>query len=168
MTRRPIDPGISDGAAQDEDSTQAVRDAFALWSTGVSVVAVRDDTGVHGLTVSAFMPLSLHPPLILLSLAGDAPVLSYIEGARRFVVNILGQAQRPLASRFADRFPIAPGVFPASGDPVLPGALAAFVCTLDTTHQGGDHRIVIGRVERVERHAGMPLLYHERAYRSLG
>lgn len=168
MTRRPIDPGGPAGAAQDEDSERAVRDAFALWSSGVSVVAVRDETGVHGLTVSAFLPLSLHPPLVLLSLAGDAPVLSYIEGARRFVVNVLGQAQRALASRFADRFPIAPGVFPASGDPVLPDALAAFICTLDATHAGGDHRIVIGRIERVERHAGVPLLYHERAYRSLG
>jgi flavin reductase (DIM6/NTAB) family NADH-FMN oxidoreductase RutF len=138
-----------------DDGTDAfrdrVRDAFAMWVSGVSVVAVRVDGKVHGLTVSAFTPVSLDPPLILVCLAGDAPVRSYLGDTERFVVNVLSVGQRGLAVRFADRFPIAPGVFADDeGDPVLPGCLASFVCMREADHPGGDHRIVVGRVVRVE------------------
>lgn len=163
MTRRPIEAGIRAGAG-DAGDTSALRDAYAQWASGVTVVAVRDETGVHGLTVSAFLPLSLEPPLVLVSLGGDAPVLSYLEHARRFVVNVLAADQRGLASRFSDRFPIAPGVLPAEGDPVLPGAVATFVCELEAIHPGGDHRIVVGRIVEARRGEGQPLVHHDRRY----
>lgn len=169
MTRRPTDADIQ-ASPDDADDIRphTIRHAFAAWTSGVTVVSVRSPTGAHGLTVSAFLPLSLHPPLVLVSLAGDTPVLSYIEDAGRFVVNVLTAGQRAFAGRFADRFPIAPGVFPASGDPVLPRALAVFRCDVEEILPAGDHRIVIGRVTDVEREGrGGPLVFHDRGYRTL-
>ena len=166
MTRRPIEAGIRTGDEDGQDAA-ALRDAYAQWASGVTVVAVRDETGVHGLTVSAFLPLSLDPPLVLVSLAGDAPVLSYLEHAGRFVVNVLAADQRALASRFSDRYPIAPDAFPPAGDPVLKGAAATFVCDLEATYPGGDHRIVVGRVLEARRNDGRPLVYHDRRYGAL-
>jgi flavin reductase (NADH) len=51
---------------------------------------------------------------------------------------------------------------------VLRGALATLVCSLWAAHPGGDHRIVVGRVERVVFGPDTPpLLYHRRSYRPL-
>ncbi len=52
------------------------------------------------------------------------------------------------------------------GLPVLDGALASFVCTLDAEHDGGDHVVVVGRVAAMRASDGVdPLLYFRGAYR---
>lgn len=167
--RRPIEAGIRAGERPDGDETRdAVRDAFAAWVSGVTIVAVRAGGKVHGLTVSAFLPLSLDPPLLLVSIAGDSPVASHIDEQKRFVVNVLARGQRGVATRFADRYPIAPGVFPEHGDPVLEGAVASFVCAVDSMQPAGDHRIVIGRITRAVRGSSDdPLAFFAREYRGL-
>lgn len=170
MTRRPIQPGISSGPEPPGDEAEAMlRDAFAAWLSGVTLVAVRDAAGVHALTVSAFTPLSLRPPLVLVALDEQAPVLTYLMDVRRFTVNLLAESQRGLASRFADRFPVGAAPFTRQGDPLLEGALASLVCTVEADHRAGDHRLVIGRVERAALGAQpRPLAYHDREYRRLG
>lgn len=167
MTRRPIQPGIHAGPAEPGDQADAaLREAFAAWASGVTLVAVRDDAGVHALTVSAFLPLSLRPPLVAVALSGDAPVLTALLDAGRFTVNVLAASQRALATRFADRFPVGPAPFEPEGDPVLEGAAAAFVCSLESHDQAGDHSLVIGRVERaVVGEETAALAYHRREYR---
>lgn len=166
MPRRPIQAGIRVGPDETRDGSAAtLREAFARWLTGVTIVAVRAGGRVHGMTVSAFAPLSLEPPLLLVSVSRDAPLLSHIEDAGQFTVNVLSHAQRGLATRFADRFPVGPTPFPADGAPVLEGALASFVCTLESPHEAGDHRLLIGRIERSEVSGDEgPLTYYRREY----
>lgn len=168
MTRHRIRAGIQSGSAEPDEPElrRRTREAFAQWTSGVTIVSVRSDSGVHALTVSAFAPLSLDPPLLLVALHGDAPLVSHIDEAGRFTVNVLAASQRPLATRFSDRYTLGAGIFPATGDPVLADARATFVCDLETTHHGGDHRIVIGRVVHVlSGTASPPLLFGERSYR---
>ncbi|MFT3808670.1 MAG: flavin reductase family protein [Micropepsaceae bacterium] len=56
----------------------------------------------------------------------------------------------------------------AHGVPVISGALARFVCRVETRHDGGDHVIFVGRVEEfTHAHEGRPLLYYRGAYRAL-
>ncbi len=169
--RTPIGGGFRFGPPDGEDdrAEAVLRDAFARWSSGVSVLAVRHAAGVSALTASAVAPLSLRPPLVLACVGGDAPLLSHAEDVKRFVVNILSAEQRGLAARFADRFTLGAGVFPAHGDPILDGALAALVCRVDSIVPGGDHRILIGAVERtvLAPRAGGPLVYFDRDYRTL-
>lgn len=167
MTRRPIDARTGPATGR-EDERARLRDAFARWTSGVTLVAVRHESGVHGLTVSAFLPLSLEPPLVLVSIHGDAPLLSHMRAVGRFTVNVLEQEQRRLATRFSDRFPVERNVFAESGDPVLPGALAVFVCRVGDIIPAGDHQLVTGEVERVVLgDAGQPLLFGERNWRVL-
>ena len=145
------------------------RDALAHWATGVAVLAAADGDDVEAITVTAFTPLSVDPPLVLACLGNDAAVLYVLEDAGRFTVNLLAAGDRRAASTFAQRMPPEPGRFPAGADPVMRGALVALVCTLRETHPGGDHRIVIGQVERIvlgDEDAD-PLLYYRREYRAL-
>ena len=43
---------------------------------------------------------------------------------------------------------------------MIPGALARFDCTREATHDGGDHVIVVGRVDRCEMRDGTPLVFY--------
>jgi flavin reductase (DIM6/NTAB) family NADH-FMN oxidoreductase RutF len=172
MTHRPILPGIRMGgdAASAEDAAAAgLREAFSFWASGVTVIALRLADGVHGVTASAGAPLSRQPPLVLVCLEGDTPLLSHMREQKRFTVNLLSAEQRRVATTFADRFPVGASAFHA-GDATLAGALASFACTLEAEHEGGDHRILIGRIEQATAAdaADGPLLYYRRAYRTLG
>jgi flavin reductase (NADH) len=170
---RPIQASIRTHA--DEPSGGGVtaaefREAMAFWASGVAVLAAGHDDDVEAITVAAFTPLSADPPLVLACLGNDAAVLYVIEDVGRFTVNLLDKDDRRAASAFAQRMPPEPSRFAPGADPVLEGALVSLVCRLWETHPGGDHRIVVGEVERIVMGDGDadPLLYYRREYRTLG
>jgi flavin reductase (NADH) len=169
---RPIQASIrtrdDDPGREGEVSAAEFREAMAFWASGVAVLAARDGDDVEAITVVAFSPLSADPPLVLVCVGNDAAVLYVIEEARRFTVNVLAAGDQRAASAFAQRMPPEPSRF-EDGDPTLRGALVSLVCALTETHAGGDHRIVIGQVERVVTGTDAdPLLYFNREYRTLG
>lgn len=160
--------GGADEPSGDGVGAAAYREAMAAWASGVAVVAAADGDDVEAITATAFTPLSADPPLVLVCLGTDAAVLYVLEDAGRFTVNVLGRDDRRAASAFAQRMGAEPGRWAPGADPVLAGALVSLVCRLRETHPGGDHRIVIGQVERIVHGAeGDPLLYFARAYRRL-
>ncbi len=56
-----------------------------------------------------------------------------------------------------------------TGSPVIDGSLAHLDCTIHTVHEGGDHYVVVGRVEHLETTVGdvtEPLLYYRGRYRT--
>ncbi len=161
---RADDPSPSEGV-----TAAAFREALAAWASGVAVVAASDGGDVEALTATAFTPLSADPPLVLVCLGNDAALLYVIEDAGRFTVNLLGHDDRRAASAFAQRMTLEPGRWTLDPDPALAGALVSLVCRLRETHPGGDHRIVVGEVERVvlgDADAD-PLLFFRREYRTL-
>lgn len=148
---------------------EALKDALAQWASGVSILAVRDAGTVHALTVSAFIPVSLDPPSVLISLGPNASALPFLEPGVSFVINLLSADQNGLASRFADTFPVGTSPFPAEGPPTIDGALASLVCDVDEMLRRGDHTLVIGRVSTVETGPDAPALtYFRRDYHSVG
>jgi flavin reductase (DIM6/NTAB) family NADH-FMN oxidoreductase RutF len=85
-----------------------------------------------------------------------------------FCVNILGAQQGDLCRGFAvsgaDKFAgVDYDPAPVSGSPRLSGAPAWIDCTIQAVHTGGDHLIVVGRVNALgtlEDGPGNPLLFH--------
>ncbi len=79
--------------------------ALSAWAAGVTLVTIADDRDDIGATVSAFTPVSLDPPLVLVSLiAGSYPaeVLSRPSlPAAQFAVTLLASSQKLLAGQFA-------------------------------------------------------------------
>ncbi len=153
----------------DPNDARRLRDAFGAFATGVTVVTACSGTERVGLTANSLTSVSLDPPLLLFCPARSASALPTLRATGRFAVNVLASDQTPVAERFArkgvDRFAGATW-HELGGLPVLDGALASFACRLEAEHDGGDHVVIIGRVEAMRASGGEdPLLYFRGAYR---
>lgn len=171
MSRRPIQATIRTGRGDEGGPGLAaqLREALSYWASGVAVLAATDGDEVEAITVTAFSALSMDPPLVLACVGLNSPILPTLLEERRFTVSFLAEDGRRTASYVAQRLPLDRPLFADAGDPVMEDALATLVCRLWAEHPGGDHRILVGEVERVVlgRDAG-PLLYFRREYRALG
>ncbi len=162
-----------DGERVERERSERFREALSYWATGVTILAVREGEqeggAVHALTVSAFLPLSIDPPLIMVSLGANASALPYLEEDGRFTVSMLARDQKGLASRYADTFPVGPSPFPDAGAPRVAGSVASLVCEVDEILVRGDHTVVVGRVvEATSSGAESALAYFRRKYHSIG
>lgn len=75
--------------------------ALGAIASGVSLVTIADDREDVGVTVSAFCPVSMRPPLVLISLIGDSYPAELLGRIDRFAVTVLSASQRVIAGRFA-------------------------------------------------------------------
>lgn len=153
--------------------TRELRDALGQFATGVCLVtAATDDGRALALTVNSFASVSLDPPLVLWSLQCDSDIYEEFASAQRYAINVLASDHESWANRYAmkdghalDTQHYAPG---QNGAPLVDGALAVFECSLEATHPGGDHVILVGRVTRFARSApAAPLVFFGGAYRRL-
>jgi 3-hydroxy-9,10-secoandrosta-1,3,5(10)-triene-9,17-dione monooxygenase reductase component len=144
-----------------------VREAFAQFPTGVTVVTVSDADGPHGCTVSAFTPVSLEPPLVVVCFMNGGSMIERVARRGVFAVNVLAATQWNLGRHFADRGrPRGEAGFAAVqwhpsplGSPLFGGAVAQFDCTLDSARDVGDHTLCVGHVESVDVAPAEPLTY---------
>lgn len=155
------------------DSLQ-FRRALGRFATGVCVITAHP-AGYRpfGVTVNSFSSLSLDPPLVLWSLQKSSDTMDAFAVATQYCVNVLAEGQQALSGRFAKKgeHDLDPAEYRSgeTGLPVLHGTLAAFECTIDARHDGGDHVILVGRVEAMHYpEPGRPLLYFDGGYRQLG
>jgi flavin reductase (DIM6/NTAB) family NADH-FMN oxidoreductase RutF len=141
-----------------------LRAALGHFATGVTVVSAASGDARHGTTANAVSSVSLDPPLLLVCLRDESLTLAAVLESGRFVVNVLHAEQRELAERFARRGAHWDGV--AHRDGRLHGALATLECEVHDVADGGDHRIVVGRIRTADypgEHAP-PLLFYRGAY----
>jgi flavin reductase (DIM6/NTAB) family NADH-FMN oxidoreductase RutF len=151
MTRKRIGRHIEGGSVPADDHDRrhgqdALREVLSRWASSTTIVAVRDGARVHALTVTAFMPLSVDPPLVAVGLGANAAALPYLRPGSEFAVSLLSADQRGLASRYADVFPVGPDPFPGDGPPVVRASLAWVRCQVEDIRETGDHHLVTGRV----------------------
>jgi flavin reductase (DIM6/NTAB) family NADH-FMN oxidoreductase RutF len=132
--------------------------AMSAYAAGVTLVTIADGRDDIGTTVSAFCPVSLEPPLVLISLMSQsypAELLSSTGPADRFAVCLLAADQRVLAGRFAaagrpsarrllDGIPHRRGA--VSGALIPDVGLAALECEVTQRVPAGDHLVLIARV----------------------
>ncbi|MFI0931004.1 flavin reductase family protein [Streptomyces sp. NPDC021019] len=151
--RLPVDP----------DEFRRVLGHFA---SGVTVITARDGDGPAGFACQSFASLSLDPPLVSFMVARTSTTWPRIARAGAFCVNILGAEQGALCRGFAvsgaDKFAgVTHGAAPVTGSPLLDSVPAWIDCRVHAVHTGGDHLIVVGRVEALgATDEGEPLLFH--------
>ena len=149
--------------------------AMRMAVTGVSVVTTDGAAGRCGIPVSSVSSVSAEPPLVLTCINRKSPATEAIDANLQFCVNMLACSQREYAATFSGRpesglpfaFDEEKWSTGRTGLPILEGALAVFECELDTYHDAGSHRIFIGRVVAAGRNSAEPLIYCNRAFRSL-
>jgi flavin reductase (DIM6/NTAB) family NADH-FMN oxidoreductase RutF len=143
--------------------------AMARAPSPVTVVTTVDASGHSwGFTGSSFSSLSLDPQLVLICLDRGASTHRAFTSAERFLINILAHDQSEVALRFAtssiDRFEAGDMVPCELGLPGLRGAAARVACSAHRILDGGDHSILVGRVEEVSTGSRVPLVYWERGF----
>ncbi|MFI5686730.1 flavin reductase family protein [Streptomyces sp. NPDC051636] len=181
----PTASGHAEGVSNDE-----FRAAMSRLAAGVVLVTAQeppldpDDPGAPagedvGMTATAFMSVSLDPPLVLVSLREGSRMDDLLAEQPLWAVSVLGDNQRQVAGRFAmkgrvsDRLlfadlPVTRGE--VTGAPLVGGALATLECRTEQRVTAGDHTLVIGRVltARLPSAESGPLLYFRGRYRKLG
>ncbi|MBL6932075.1 MAG: flavin reductase family protein [Rhodospirillales bacterium] len=150
------------------------RKVLGRFATGITVVTgLAEDQIPVGLTVNAFTSLSLDPPLVLFCLDKKTASINAFYTGRGFALNMLGEDQQDLSVNFStkkdDRFVDVGYELWGTGVPILKGCLANLECIIDAVHEGGDHLIIVGRVERLSQtDSGRPLLYFNGNYARIG
>jgi flavin reductase (DIM6/NTAB) family NADH-FMN oxidoreductase RutF len=153
------------------DDFKAVMGRFA---TGVTVVTTRLDSQRAGVTVNAFCSVSLDPPLVLVCIERTAHIHDLLIEAGIFAVNLLAEGQDEIARCFAtssDRrnleFCGCQTKSVQTDAPVLRDALGYLDCVVTDVFPGGDHSIIVGRVEALGAIDRAPLVYYRRQYAQL-
>ncbi|MGW6454468.1 flavin reductase family protein [Streptomyces sp. NPDC055078] len=187
MLHTPLDSGPDSASLiphAEGVSNEEFRAAMSRLAAGVVLVTAHDpDYGPHGedvgMTATAFVSVSLDPPLVMVSLRNGSRMDDLLAEEPLWGVSVLSESQRHIAGRFAmkgrisDRLlfediPYTRGT--VSGTLLVGGALATLECRTEQKVLAGDHTLVIGRVlsARLPSGEGGPLLYFRGRYRQLG
>lgn len=147
----------------DKDFRLAMRNVAAP----VSIVTTYADGEPLGTTVSAFDSLSMEPPMMTVALQIGSFLLGRLTIGQPIGINVLGDAQEPLAMAFArrgeDRFGGVAWEL-VDGAPQLPGVHAWIALKVREMVRGGDHVVVVGDVVAARQGIGRPLVYHDRVF----
>lgn len=153
----------------------AFRYVLGHFATGVTVMTTTVAGRMHGMTVGAFASVSLEPLLILVSVEKTTVMHRLVLESRAFAVNILGAQSEATSRFFADNARLEGPEFAegsyrlgATGSPLLNEATGYLEATLHSTHDAGDHTIIVGMVVAFEITAeAEPLIYYRSGYRQL-
>lgn len=179
----PVTPSVhAEGVSNDE-----FRAAMTRLAAGVVLVTAHEPALAPdgprgedvGMTATAFMSVSLDPPLVLVSLREGSRMDDLLDEQPLWGVSVLAESQRHIAGRFSMKGRISDRLLfedipyvrgEASGALLVGGALATLECSTEQRIAAGDHTLVIGRVltARVPSADGGPLTYFKGRYRQLG
>lgn len=159
------------GVETDPELQLAFRAAMGNVAGPVSVVTTHAAGKPAGTTVSAFVSLSMEPPMLLVSLMRGSYLLSLLSVGSTVGVNVLGSEQAALATQFTgrheERFRGVEWVL-LDGAPALAGAHAWVSLRVARLVPAGDHVLVLGdvlnAVSRAHDEPGDPLTYHRRSF----
>jgi flavin reductase (DIM6/NTAB) family NADH-FMN oxidoreductase RutF len=138
------------------------------------VLTVEVDGERLGLTIGSLVSLSLDPPLVGVSVSGQAAMHELLRRADGFALSLLAGDQEAVAQHFARGVPPLAhwhGIATreaAAGAPLIEGALGWLECETRAEHEAGDHTLFVGEVLAAERgRAAEPLVYIGQRYVSL-
>ncbi|MEX2502073.1 MAG: flavin reductase family protein [Trueperaceae bacterium] len=144
------------------------KDVLGRFATGITVVATDGADGPKGITVNAFLSLSLRPPLVGVAIDRSADAHDGLHRSERYGVSILSDTQAPLSNRFARRDGDGdPGWERLADAPVLAGAIGWLSCRIVQRVITGDHTLFVAQVEAARTADGAPLAYFRGGYRRL-
>ncbi|MBM4291267.1 MAG: flavin reductase family protein [Deltaproteobacteria bacterium] len=160
------------GAPQEPagDLAALFKQAMSSFPSGVTALTTLDPQGAPvGMTASAFISVSLRPPLVLESVAKTAQMHAHLTREPRYAVSVLSATQVDESDHFAGwgRAGFTPAWGALAGLPTVLGSVARLACRVVSRVDAGDHTLFIGEVEAVEVEEGAPLVYARRGYHGL-
>lgn len=149
------------------DNLRQFRNALGCFGTGVTIVTSADGKSPLGITVNSFASVSLDPALVLWSPARSSSRFAQFESARHYAIHVLDHSQAALAAAFArdaQSFEHCDWRWSDNGVPLIENSVARFECERISSHDGGDHAIVVGKVLRAANFGGEPLMFYGGQY----
>ena len=145
------------------------RDAMGKFATGITVVTMEQNRDITGMTVNAFMSISLDPKLIAISVGEDASMYSPLQETKKFGVSILREDQEQLSMIFARQIINDQKINYTyqDGVPVIQDTLATISCSVKDMVKAGDHMIFIAEVTDLSINEGKPILYFNGNYQKM-
>ena len=145
---------------------------MAAFPSGVTIMTTVDRDGQPwGFAASSFCSLSLDPPLVLVCLARTAQCHPVFDESDEWAIQVVNPRHLDLVAKFAtkgaDKFGGREFVHNDHGVPVLPDASVVLQCSAHARHEGGDHTILVARVNRVDLSETAPVLYFQRDFHRL-
>lgn len=160
---------LVEGAAPD-----AFRAVMRRVVGGVAIVATTRNGRPWGMTVSAYAPVCMEPPTLLVCVNAATATASDIDRDRQFSLNLLSESQcgvsqrcsRAGDSKYLDDAVVAAAELPARfAMPVLQDSVASFDCDVEEIRRVGTHFVVIGAIRVIlAPRAHPPLLYGQGRY----
>lgn len=150
-----------------------LRKALGHFVTGVTIVTTRCPLGTpQGITANSFTSVSLDPPLVSINISRNLVSFDHFRHSSAFAVHLLNDAQREVSTRFAsrgaDKWKSIDILDSRFGVPVLPHRLGLFVCSFYAAYAGGDHEILVGKVEEFDVTPDLgPLAFFKGGYRTI-
>lgn len=138
-----------------------VKDFYRAMAPRLTVlVSTADAQGNHNAAPFSFCsPISIDPPLLMVSAAFKRHTLANIRETNEFVVNVPGELLVAAVQKCGEPLPkgeseifaagLAPGTSEMVKAPFIQEAVAYFECCLEWEKDAGDHTIVVGRVLKV-------------------
>jgi len=138
------------------------RNALGCFGTGVTIVTTADAQTPLGITVNSFASVSLDPALVLWSPARSSSRFVHFETAKHYAIHVLDHSQASLAAAFARdamSFEQCEWRWSDHGVPLIENSVARFECEKISSHDGGDHAIVVGKVLKAANFGGEPFMF---------
>ncbi|MET4685189.1 flavin reductase family protein [Brevundimonas faecalis] len=149
-----------------------LRRLFGRFPTGVTALCAMDQDNPVGMTASAFVAVSLNPPLVSVCIKQGSWTWRRLRTRERIGISFLGDSHaataRQLAQGAGDRFQGLNYHRVSSGALFLTNATAWLECSVETEIEAGDHDIVLFRLHRAAAVDGiMPLVFHSSDFHTL-
>ena len=149
-------------------SVKNFKKTLGKFSTGITVVCVKNNNKIFGKTVNSFNSLSLKPPMVLFSLGNYSSSINQFSKTKFLSINILSSKQKNLSDNFASSTPNLENINFIEGKnktPIIPNCIANLECKLTDKIKKGDHIIFICKILELQFNDKLkPLLYFNSKY----
>jgi flavin reductase (DIM6/NTAB) family NADH-FMN oxidoreductase RutF len=132
---------------------------------GLYVLTARDGNNANGATVSWLSQASFEPPRITVNLRNETGIHERVQATHKFVVNVLGQGQKDMASAFFRHVELDGDTLGGlqfhegvTGAPILDDAPAYLECHVVDMLDAGDHTIVLAEIVEAGVQNELPIL----------
>ena len=149
-------------------STKNFKKTLSKFSTGITVICVKNNKTIHGKTVNSFNSLSLNPPMVLFSLGNYSSSIKHFSKTKFLSINILSSKLKKLSDNFASTTPKLENIKFIEGKnetAIIPNCIANLECELIDKIKKGDHIIFICKILELQSNDKLkPLVYFNSKY----
>lgn len=159
-------PQARNGAGENVEmpSIEDLKEFNRKFVTGVTVVTTVDSAHrPRGLAVSAYMPISLDPPLVAVCVQNSSSTYRSLFESEQLGINIIANTQRAVVDKFAsksdDKFAGLDWHAGPGGSPLIRGSAASIEGEIKERFRAKTHVLIVAQVTYLEVSSLDPMVY---------